>query len=121
MTPQERKLWYLFLRKYPTKFQRQKTVGGFIVDFFCEKALLAVELDGSPHFTEHGTDYDTDRTILLRKGHIDVIRFTNNDVDYHFEEVCSAIDEKVKIKIISFAALRSKYEEVHSVDDLPPS
>ena len=111
MTPQERKLWYLFLRKYPAKFQRQKAVGAFIVDFFCEKALLAVELDGSPHFTAHGIASDADRTIILRQCHIDVIRFTNNAVDYHFERVCAAIDEVVQKKLAEIAVIKERYKE----------
>ena len=35
MTPHERKLWYLFLRKYPVKIYKQRIIGRFIVDFYC--------------------------------------------------------------------------------------
>ena len=35
MTPQERKLWYLFLRDYPVKFYKQRIIASFIVDFYC--------------------------------------------------------------------------------------
>ena len=51
MTPWERKLWYCFLRTYPVKFYRQRVLGPYIVDFYCPAAKLAVELDGSQHFT----------------------------------------------------------------------
>ena len=50
MTPWERKLWYEFLKDYPVRFQRQKSIGNFIVDFYCAKARLVVELDGGGHF-----------------------------------------------------------------------
>ena len=46
MTPWERKLWYEFLRNYPMRFQRQKAIGNYIVDFYCAKIGLVVELDG---------------------------------------------------------------------------
>ena len=47
MTPHERKLWYLFLRKYPVKIYKQRIIGRFIVDFYCASAKLVIELDGS--------------------------------------------------------------------------
>ena len=46
VTPQERKLWYLFLSKFPLRFHRQKTIGPYIVDFYCHKAKLVIEIDG---------------------------------------------------------------------------
>ena len=46
MTPWERKLRYDFLSGYPIRFQRQKAIGDFIVDFYCAKARLVIELDG---------------------------------------------------------------------------
>lgn len=49
MTPEERHLWYDFLRSYPVRFLRQKVIGNAIVDFYCAKATLAIELDGSQH------------------------------------------------------------------------
>ena len=53
--PQENHPWYDFLRSYKPRFQRQKTIGQFIADFYCEKAKLVIELDGSQHFTPEGT------------------------------------------------------------------
>ena len=50
MTPWERKLWYQFLRSYPVRFQRQKAIGNYIADFYCAKAGLVIELDGSQHY-----------------------------------------------------------------------
>ena len=45
-TPQENRLWYRFLRKYPLRFTRQKPIGSYIADFYCRKANLVIELDG---------------------------------------------------------------------------
>ena len=49
-TPQESRLWYQFLRTYPVRFNRQRIIGNYIVDFYCDKAKLIVELDGSQHY-----------------------------------------------------------------------
>ena len=54
MTKEEKHLWYDFLRGYHTKFLRQKVLGQYIVDFYCAKAKLVLELDGSEHYTQEG-------------------------------------------------------------------
>ena len=96
MTPWERKLWYCFLKAYPVRFQRQKPVGNYIVDFYCAGAKLAVELDGGGHYTPEEQQKDQVRTKEIEKYGIKVIRFCNLDVDRHFYEVCSTIDDYVK-------------------------
>ena len=58
MTPHERKLWYLFLRRYPVKIYKQRIIGRFIVDFYCASARLVIELDGSQHYEPQGLAYD---------------------------------------------------------------
>ena len=40
MTREERRLWYDFLREYPVKFTRQKVLGKYIADFYCERANM---------------------------------------------------------------------------------
>ena len=99
MTPQERHLWYDFLRSYPIRFQRQKTIKSFIVDFYCHKANLIVEIDGSQHFSEQGLAYDNERTNILKEFNLKVIRFSNQDVNTNFEAVCMEIDRVVKQRI----------------------
>ena len=47
MTKEERRLWYDFLRGYPVKFNRQKILGKYIVDFYSASAKLVIEIDGS--------------------------------------------------------------------------
>ena len=96
MTPWERKLWYCFLSKYPVRFQRQKAIDNYIVDFYCAASKLAVELDGGGHYSPEAKEKDTQRTEKIQKFGIEVIRFCNTDVDKHFYEVCSVIDENVK-------------------------
>lgn len=98
-TIQENHLWYDFLRTYPVRFQRQKTIDGFIVDFYCHKARLIIEIDGSQHYTDEGLAYDEERTQVLNKYNLEVLRFSNIDVDKNFNGVCMMIDEKIKERI----------------------
>ena len=50
MTKEERHLWYDFLRTYPVRFLRQKVIDQYIADFYCHRARLVIELDGSQHY-----------------------------------------------------------------------
>ena len=98
MTTQEKRLWYDFLMKYPVRFQRQKTIDGFIVDFYCHKAKLVIEIDGSQHYTEEAIEYDKQRTSILNSYELEVLRFSNLDIDTNFDGVCQAIDDEIKRK-----------------------
>ena len=96
MTKEERHLWYDYLRTYPVKFLRQKIIGKYIVDFYCAKAKLIVELDGSQHYEEKGMEYDAERTAFLEQYGIRVLRIPNNEVIQNFRGVCEYIDLAVK-------------------------
>ena len=99
MTRQERRLWHCFLKNCPVKFYRQRAIEHYIVDFYCSKAKLIVELDGSQHYTEEGEEYDRIRTDILERHGLEVIRFSNRDVDGNFAAVCEAINEIVHQRI----------------------
>ena len=66
------------------------------MDFYCHKAKLAVELDGSGHYEPEQIQKDQQRTEYLNKQGVFVLRFTNLDVQQNFYSVCSCIDETVK-------------------------
>ena len=95
MTKEERHLWYDFLRSYPVRFKRQKVIGEYIVDFYCDKAGLVVELDGSQHFEEANEIKDGIRTEYLSSLGLRVVRIPNNQVMLNFEGVCAYIDAAV--------------------------
>ena len=99
MTPWERKLWYDFLRQYPIRFKRQKAIGQYIVDFYCAKAKIVIELDGSQHYEENGIADDNERTKFLEGYGIEVIRIPNNEVSRNFQGVCRYIDNIIKQKL----------------------
>ena len=96
MTQEERHLWYDFLRGYAFKFLRQKIIGRYILDFYCAKARIAIELDGSGHYTEEGIEYDEKRTAFLEEYGIKVLRIPNNEIHSNFEGVCQYIDVEVR-------------------------
>ncbi len=91
MTKEERKLWYDCLKKLPTTFNRQKVFGKYILDFYCASAKIAIELDGSQHFEEEGQTKDKERDRYLNERGITVLRYSNRDVNFHFQEVCEDI------------------------------
>ena len=91
-TPQENHLWYDFLSKHEVRFQRQKSIDNFIADFYCHKAKLVIEIDGSQHYTKEGREKDVYRTEILEGYDLKVIRFTNLDIDNRFRAVCDYID-----------------------------
>ena len=100
-TPQENHLWYDFLSKYEIRFQRQKAIDDFIADFYCHKAKLVIEIDGSQHFSSKGIEEDEFRTRILEGYDLKVIRFTNRQVNNNFVGVCKYIDEVVRASISS--------------------
>ncbi|MGC4120430.1 MAG: endonuclease domain-containing protein [Myxococcales bacterium] len=78
-TPAERLLWtFLAGEQTGHRFQRQKVLFGYIVDFYCRERNIAVELDGPIH--EQQEAYDAERTTHLSRWGIRVVRFTNEEV-----------------------------------------
>jgi very-short-patch-repair endonuclease len=96
MTKEEKHLWYDFLREYPVKFTRQKVLGKYIADFYCAKASIVIELDGSQHYEYLGLLNDEKRTEYLEQYGIKVIRISNLDVLKNFEGVCMHVDNVIK-------------------------
>ena len=99
MTDEEKHLWYDFLQSYSPSFTRQKIIAKYITDFYCSKAKLAIELDGSEHYTEEGKKYDAERSELIEAFGVMVLRFSNLEIWENFEGVCSHIDRIVKNRI----------------------
>ena len=99
-TPEENHLWYDFLSTYKIRFQRQKSIDNFIADFYCHKARLVIEIDGSQHYTAEGKEKDEFRTDILEGYDLKVIRFTNFQIRDNFEGVCRYID-KIVTELVS--------------------
>jgi very-short-patch-repair endonuclease len=92
-TPAEAKLWACLRNNqlFGYKFRRQHPVGKFIIDFYCQEAKLAIELDGGGHAGSEQAKYDEERTECLKAEGIRVLRFWNTDVFENLEGVVEAI------------------------------
>ena len=95
MTREERHLWYDFLKNHPMRFNRQKIIGNYIVDFYCAEAQIVIELDGSQHYEDEGREYDEARTAFLETYGLQVLRIPNNEVNGNFEGVCEYINFRI--------------------------
>ena len=98
MTPQEKTLWYQFLRTYPIKIYKQRIIESFVVDFYCAQARLVIELDGAQHYTEQGKAYDQERSQILRGYGLYVLRFSNREIETQFPEVCQKIRQTIEAR-----------------------
>jgi len=94
MTNAETHLWArLRLRQVKGYwFYRQKPIGEYIVDFFCPKAKLVVEVDGGQHFSGDTAESDKIRDEYLRSLGLKVLRFANNEVIKNIEGVIEKIE-----------------------------
>ena len=99
MTEEERKLWYTFLREFPVRFLRQKVIDGYIVDFYCSKAKLVIELDGSQHYEEREEVKDRIRDKHLEERGLKILRFSNYDLHKNFKGICEYIYQIVYARI----------------------
>lgn len=77
----------------------EKPIGGYIADFYCAKTRLVIELDGAQHYTPEQQQTDSLRTEFFAQNHIRVLRFTNLDIDRHFDGVCQTIEAAVQAAV----------------------
>jgi very-short-patch-repair endonuclease len=99
MTNSEKRLWYDVLKKdrlLGLRFVRQRILGQFIVDFYCAKLKLAIEVDGEIH--ENNLEYDKERDYVLNKMGIILLRIKNKEimnniytVKNKIEKICSEL------------------------------
>lgn len=98
MTKEECHLWYDFLKALPVPVYRQKVIGPYIVDFYCARAKLVIELDGSQHNRAQAQEKDFVRDEYLQSLGILVLRYSNLAVRKSFplvcEDICRHIDER---------------------------
>ena len=100
LTPAEATLWCLLQKKQleGRKFRRQHSIGNYILDFYCPKEKIAIELDGAAHFTAEGQERDAARDTFLKGLQIKVLRIENKELFYD----PAGVLEKVKACFRSF-------------------
>ena len=100
MTDAEQLIWSKVRRKQILDFQfyRQKNIGNFIVDFYCPKGKLVIEVDGGQHYQIAGVIKDRKRDDCLQTLGLTVLRFSDTDVLKNMEGVLQRIYEHLKTK-----------------------
>lgn len=101
MTEAEQHLWFRLRNKQlgGIQFYRQKPLLSFIVDFYCPKAKLVIELDGSQHFEAKHQIKDAERDEELKKIGIEVLRFDDRQVLLETDAVMEVIFQVVKERV----------------------
>ena len=98
MTPEEKHLWYDFLKRLPMKAHRQYNIGNYIVDFYIPQKQLVIEVDGIQHLTEEHQEKDQTRDEFLEGQGLRVLRFPNESIRKSFTDVCQIILNHVEVK-----------------------
>lgn len=78
------------------KFRRQYSVGKFVIDFYCPKLKLAIEVDGDSHFIEGADMSDKERQAIIESFGINFLRFTNREIYENINGVMSKIMENIQ-------------------------
>lgn len=94
MTPAEKLLWRKLQagRFKEIKFRRQHSIGKYIVDFYCAKSHLVIELDGKVHLEKEQQEKDKFRDEHLQDMGYTVLRFTNEEVIDNYKTVLNTIE-----------------------------
>ena len=80
------------------KFRRQYSVGKFVIDFYCPRLKLAIEVDGDSHFSDESEPYDMARQDFIESFGISFLRFTNKEVYENLGEVLAKIENCMQEK-----------------------
>ena len=94
MTEAELKLWgYLRTKPFGKKFRRQHPLGNYILDFYCHKLRISIEVDGGYHRTPEQKAKDVERTAYVKDLGVTEYRFTNEEILNEFDKSVELINE----------------------------
>ena len=99
LTPEERKLWFDFLKTATVTVQRQKVIGPYIVDFYIASCKLVIELDGCQHGESAQLIKDEQRDAFLAAQGLTVLRYTNQQIKHSFRDVCEDISLMIEERL----------------------
>ena len=112
MTPEEKMIWYQFLKQLPYTVNRQKLIGNFIVDFYIAEKRTVIEIDGVQHKTKENEEKDKERDAELNKLDIKVLRYTNKAVNTALNRVCEDILIKLGLTVNDLKPIKQKVKRV---------
>jgi len=102
MTAAEQALWIAIrCDKLGARFRRQYGVGAFILDFYCPKYRLAIEVDGEVHEQQKQKEIDKERQLIIEHLGIKFLRFTNRQVLHKLPVVLKTIKAELKACILA--------------------
>ena len=104
MTPEEKHLWYDFLKRLPVTAKRQYSIENYIVDFYIAEKKVVIEIDGLQHTSAEHRKADEQRDLVLNGWGITVLRYSNDNIRNHFNAVAADI---LKNLHLNFSDLKS--------------
>ena len=106
MTPEEKHLWYDFLKRLPFNVRRQHNIENYIVDFYIAKKKLVIEADGNQHASAEHKEADRQRDAALTSWGITVLRYSNDSIRNSFNAVAADILKKLCLEFSDLKSLR---------------
>ena len=104
MTDAEQLLWFCLRRKQlGSHFRRQHPINKYVLDYYCQKARLVVELDGGQHNDDQAILNDSQRTAFLERRGIKVIRIWNDELFKNLEGVLEVIYHALQERVEGWA------------------
>ena len=104
MTPEEKHLWYDFLKRLPYNVRRQHNIDNYIVDFYIAEKKIVIEVDGSQHLLPEHKEADKQRDDIMSSWGIVVLRYPNDSIRNNFNTVA---DDILKHLGLDYSALKS--------------
>ena len=106
MTPEEKHLWYDFLKRLPFNVRRQHNILNFIVDFYIAEKKIVIEIDGLQHLSSEHNQSDRDRDEKLESLGITTLRYSNESIRNSFLDVTQSILLKLGIDFCDLKSLK---------------
>ena len=106
MTPEEKHLWYDFLKKLPLNVKRQHNIENYIVDFYIAEKKLVIEVDGRQHLFPEHLEADRQRDLALSAWDITVFRYSNESIRHNFNAVAADILNKLGLDFDDLKSLK---------------
>ena len=106
MTPEEKHLWYDFLKRLPFNVRRQHNIENYIVDFYIAEKKIVIEVDGIQHTALEHQEADKQRDMVLSSWNITVLRYSNDSIRNNFNAVASDILGNLGLDFFDLKPLR---------------
>ena len=106
MTPEEKHLWYDFLKLLPFNVRRQHNIESYIVDFYIAEKKIVIEIDGIQHTTPEHKESDKQRDLDLSAWDIKVLRYSNDNIRNNFSAVTADILKNLGLDFSDLKARR---------------